>query len=140
MPIGKSTAVLPPTEESTAARSVVGICTQSTPRMYAAAAKPAKSPTTPPPNATTKSLRVSSRAAKNSTVRANVASVFALFAVGKGKYVRADARLCKRGDERVRVKRPHAIVCNHSAAAAAHRLGKCAPPAPPSRPGPMSTS
>ena len=31
--MGRSTAVLPPTEESTAASKVVGTCTQSMPRM-----------------------------------------------------------------------------------------------------------
>ena len=49
--------VLPPTEESTWASSVVGTCTKSTPRSSIAAAKPARSPTTPPPSATSVVLR-----------------------------------------------------------------------------------
>ena len=52
-------ATLPPTEESTWESRVVGICTKSTPRRTVAAAKPARSPTTPPPRATTASVRVS---------------------------------------------------------------------------------
>ena len=49
--------VLPPTEESTCASSVVGTCTKSRPRRTIAAAKPARSPITPPPSATTRSPR-----------------------------------------------------------------------------------
>ena len=44
--------VLPPTELSTWANNVVGICTKSIPRNNVAAAKPVMSPTTPPPSAT----------------------------------------------------------------------------------------
>ena len=43
---------VPPTELSTCASSVVGTCTNGTPRRYVAATKPARSPTTPPPSAT----------------------------------------------------------------------------------------
>src|SRR3546814_11184022 len=46
LPCGRSTAVLPPTEESTIASSVDGSCTQSMPRIQHAAAKPDRSPTT----------------------------------------------------------------------------------------------
>ena len=42
---------------STCASSVVGTCTRRTPRWKVAAAKPARSPTTPPPSATTRSVR-----------------------------------------------------------------------------------
>src|SRR5436305_1243423 len=45
--------VLPPIAASTWARSVVGTCTSGRPRSSVAAAKPARSPTTPPPSATT---------------------------------------------------------------------------------------
>ena len=58
LPAGRSMATLPPTEESTWASRVVGTCTKSTPRRMVAAAKPARSPTTPPPRATTASVRV----------------------------------------------------------------------------------
>ena len=54
---GELMPVLPPTEESTCAKSEVGTCTKSTPRRRIAAAKPARSPTTPPPSAITRSLR-----------------------------------------------------------------------------------
>ena len=43
----------PPTDESTWDSSVVGTCTTSMPRIQQAAAKPARSPTTPPPSAIT---------------------------------------------------------------------------------------
>ncbi len=45
--------VLPPTLLSTCASSVVGICTNGSPRSAVAAANPARSPTTPPPSAIT---------------------------------------------------------------------------------------
>ncbi len=48
----------PPTDESTIARSVVGICTTLTPLRYVAPANAVMSPTTPPPNATITSLLV----------------------------------------------------------------------------------
>src|ERR687889_818667 len=48
---------LQPADESTCASSVVGTCTKSSPRRVDAAAKPARSPITPPPSATTMSLR-----------------------------------------------------------------------------------
>ncbi len=57
LPCGELMPVLPPTEESTCASSEVGTCTKSTPRRRIAAAKPARSPTTPPPSAMTRSLR-----------------------------------------------------------------------------------
>jgi hypothetical protein len=40
-------------DASIIANSEVGTCTTGTPRMKVAATKPARSPTTPPPNATT---------------------------------------------------------------------------------------
>ena len=55
--------VLPPTEESTWASSEVGICTKFMPRRTMPAAKPVRSPMTPPPSAITASPR-SSRAAR----------------------------------------------------------------------------
>ena len=51
------TPTLPPIELSTMESSVVGMPTQSTPRIQVAAAKPARSPTTPPPRATTRPSR-----------------------------------------------------------------------------------
>ena len=51
LPPGWFTPVLPPTEASTCASSVVGTCTKATPRWKVAAAKPARSPMTPPPSA-----------------------------------------------------------------------------------------
>ena len=66
LPCGISTAVLPPTDESTIDSSVVGTCTQSTPRIQQAAANPARSPTTPPPSATTQASRVAPRVASAS--------------------------------------------------------------------------
>ena len=54
----RSTAVLPPMEESTWDSVVVGHWANSMPRMKVAAQNPPKSPTTPPPTATSRSLRV----------------------------------------------------------------------------------
>src|SRR4029453_5523464 len=48
---GRSTPVLPPIAASTCASNVVGICTKSMPRRKHPAAKPARSPTLPPPKA-----------------------------------------------------------------------------------------
>ena len=56
-PSGKSQPVFPPIEESTIASKDVGTPTQGMPRMNADAAKPARSPVTPPPRATTILLR-----------------------------------------------------------------------------------
>src|SRR5437899_93236 len=47
------TPVFPPTAASTIASSVVGHWITGTPRLYTAAAKPARAPTIPPPIATT---------------------------------------------------------------------------------------
>src|ERR1700758_1111998 len=69
-------AVLPPTEESTCASSVVGTCTQSSPRRTAAAQKPARSPTTPPPSAITTSPRSTFAAISASHTRSNMAMLF----------------------------------------------------------------
>mmetsp|Transcript_56720 Transcript_56720/g.130414 ORF Transcript_56720/g.130414 Transcript_56720/m.130414 type:complete len:246 (-) Transcript_56720:258-995(-) len=57
LPAGASMPVLPPMLESTIARTVVGTCTNGTPRMYVAAVNPERSPTTPPPRATTQVSR-----------------------------------------------------------------------------------
>ena len=43
--------VLPPTDESTCESNVVGICIKLIPLMKVAAAKPVRSPITPPPKA-----------------------------------------------------------------------------------------
>ncbi|OQA64651.1 MAG: hypothetical protein BWY37_02019 [Firmicutes bacterium ADurb.Bin262] len=72
LPARRLTAVLPPMEESIAASSVVGSCTQGIPRRYTDAAKPARSPVTPPPRANTVSVRVRRLAAKNSSSRPRV--------------------------------------------------------------------
>ena len=55
------TPTLPPIALSTCASSVVGTCTRRMPRRYVAAAKPARSPTTPPPKATTTAPRSAPR-------------------------------------------------------------------------------
>ncbi len=56
LPWGELMPVLPPTDESTWASREVGACTKRTPRRSVAAANPARSPTTPPPSATTRSF------------------------------------------------------------------------------------
>ena len=59
LPSGRSQPVLPPVEASTIASSVVGTLIQPMPRIHVAAAKPVRSPVTPPPRATTVSFRPS---------------------------------------------------------------------------------
>ena len=71
LPWAMSTAVLPPTEESTIASKVVGSCTQSMPRIQQAAAKPARSPTTPPPSANTQASRLAPSVASASITAEN---------------------------------------------------------------------
>ena len=68
--------VLPPTLESTWASRVVGICTKGRPRKVAAAAKPARSPTTPPPSAMTAVRRSTPRASRWSTSSAQPSTDF----------------------------------------------------------------
>ena len=68
--------VLPPTEESTCASSVVGTWTRCMPRSVTPAAKPARSPTTPPPSATTASRRSIRAARSPSTTFARAAKLF----------------------------------------------------------------
>ena len=63
--------VLPPTEESTCASSVVGICTKRMPRRTMLAAKPARSPITPPPSAITRSPRSRPISSRRSHSRAS---------------------------------------------------------------------
>src|SRR5256885_342645 len=52
LPAATLIPVLPPTELSTCASRLVGTCTKLQPRLTMADAKPATSPTTPPPRAT----------------------------------------------------------------------------------------
>src|SRR5919198_204850 len=68
--------VLPPTDESTCASRLVGTWMKSRPRRTLAAAKPARSPTTPPPSATTRSPRSILAAISASQTRSNVAMLF----------------------------------------------------------------
>ena len=56
-PATRFTAVFPPMEASTWASTVVGICTNSIPRMSSEASSPPTSPTIPPPSATITALR-----------------------------------------------------------------------------------
>src|ERR1035441_7868633 len=57
LPATRLTPVFPPIDASTWASTVVGICTNSTPRIYSEANKPLTSPTTPPPRAMITALR-----------------------------------------------------------------------------------
>ena len=72
--------VLPPTEESTCASSEVGICTKCMPRRTMPAAKPARSPMTPPPSAMTTSPRSSRAASTPSTTSCRCGKALGLFA------------------------------------------------------------
>ena len=64
-PSGRLKPVFPPTLLSTWERRVVGTWMQEIPRRYVAAANPARSPTTPPPKATTRESRPASPRARN---------------------------------------------------------------------------
>ena len=86
LPSARSTAVLPPTEESTIASRVVGSCTKRTPRIQQAAANPARSPTTPPPRATTVASRLAPSAARACMSSAKRASVFSCSPAGRMKW------------------------------------------------------
>ena len=81
-PAGRSTAVLPPSALSHAARSVVGAWTTGTPRSASAAARPATSPTVPPPSATTPPSRRRPRRTSSSRRRPRTSQVLAALAVG----------------------------------------------------------
>ena len=61
-PSGRSTPVFPPMAASAMPSSVVGTETNATPRMYVAARNPARSVTTPPPNATMAERAIEPRA------------------------------------------------------------------------------
>src|SRR5690606_32782760 len=73
LPAAALIAVLPPTLESTCASNVVGSCTKPQPRLRIAAAKPVRSPITPPPSASTGSPRSTSSASCQSTTRSRPA-------------------------------------------------------------------
>jgi hypothetical protein len=122
LPCGMSTAVLPPTEESTIASNVVGICTQSMPRIQQAAAKPARSPTTPPPSATTDASRVAPSDARASITVAEIGQ--GLFGLAGGDHVAGDleARLgpAQGGFEAVGVQRRHVRIADDQRMAATH--------------------
>jgi len=75
LPAGRLTPVLPPTEESTIASSVVGIWMKSMPRIQQAALKPARSPTTPPPSAITQASRVAPSSASAASTRSTLAKL-----------------------------------------------------------------
>ena len=66
-PSGRSIAVLPPIAASTWPTSVVGTATQSIPRKYVAAAKPATSVVHPPPSATSVPERSSRSACQSAS-------------------------------------------------------------------------
>jgi hypothetical protein len=85
LPCARSTAVLPPTEESTIASSVVGNCTKRTPRIQQAAAKPARSPTTPPPSASTVTSRLAPASASACIASPKRASDFSCSPAGMMK-------------------------------------------------------
>ena len=88
-PAFRSMAVLPPTEESTAESIVVGICTYRMPRRYTAAAKPAMSPTTPPPRAMRQSERVNRSLARNSRMSDRVETFLLSSPAGNSKVLTA---------------------------------------------------
>ena len=138
LPWAMSTAVLPPTEESTIASRVVGSCTQSMPRIQQAAVKPARSPTTPPPRANTVASRVAPSVARESIAALKLARVLCASPAGM-------TCTASRRSGRAR-RRASATVSTYSGAtwlslsSRAWRPRACAASRAPSasRPGPMS--
>ena len=96
--------VLPPTELSTWASSVVGICTKPTPRRSTAAAKPARSPTTPPPKATTRSSRPTFSAISHSTACSSPAQPLVASPGSSSSTDDGDAGLGEAGAQRRQVQ------------------------------------
>ena len=86
-------AVLPPTEESTWARSVVGTCARLTPRLRMPAAKPVRSPITPPPSATISELRARFIARSVSISRCRCSKLFTCSPAGRTIGSGVEARL-----------------------------------------------
>ena len=132
--------VLPPTEESTWASSVVGICTKRMPRRTMLAAKPARSPITPPPSATTRSPRSSPISSRRSLRRAStgkllVASPGASTSAPANMAARAQ-RLLQRGEMVLR----DVGVGDDRALGLADALGNQGAALRASRPWPISTS
>ena len=127
--------VLPPTEESTCASSVVGICTKRMPRRTMLAAKPARSPITPPPSAITQSPRSSpissrrshsrgqrrealGRLAGRQDLRAGVAARGLQARLQRGQVARGDVLV---GDDAASARRRAAASMSSPARAAAGR-------------------
>ena len=104
--------VLPPTEESTWASSVVGTWMKSTPRSSTAAAKPARSPTTPPPSATSVVLRSGRWSSSSFISRPKAPNSLLLSPAGTVTERRRDARLVERGGEPGAVERRHRLVAD----------------------------
>ena len=67
----------------------VGICTKAMPRRYTAAAKPVRSPVTPPPSATRQSLRVRGISDRCSTSCTSVSGVLLSSPAGNTQWLTA---------------------------------------------------
>ena len=115
--------VLPPTELSTWASSVVGICTKSMPRAAGwPAAKPVRSPTTPPPSATSTRR---DRDARQHAIQQPAESVelLAAFACRYDELAALDAGLVQGRLELRQVKRADGRVADDDGAAWLRGLG-----------------
>ena len=140
LPWSRSMATLPPTEESTWERRVVGICTKSTPRRMVAAAKPARSPTTPPPRATTASVRVRPKSIMHSHSRASSPAHLEASPAGISQMAVSSPAASSGGISRFRYKGPTVESVTTNSLSARGSAFRQYSPARPSRPRSMRMS
>ena len=95
LPELRFTAVLPPTDESTMASRVVGTCIKQIPLKNTDAAKPAVSPTTPPPRATIASLRVISFSPRKLSILVSVCMDFDFSPLGNTYFITVKPEFCR---------------------------------------------
>ncbi len=138
LPSGWLTPVLPPTDESTCASSVVGTWTKGMPRWQIAAAKPAMSPTTPPPSAITVVERSARSSSSRVSTSCSVAQVLCVSPSGistASLAMPAAARLSRSGASQCAATTGLVTITARGAASS----GASRAPASRSRPAPMWT-
>ena len=136
LPCARSAPVLPPRLESTIANKEVGTTTQEIPRRKVAAAKPARSPTTPPPRATTvlpRSIPADRNACHNLDT---VIQGFMRFSGRDGDALGPDSRLPEIGNQqRVEVVCPNIFIGHNHQRPAQPTRPEPTPGAPTRQPG-----
>ncbi len=115
--------VLPPTEELTCASSEVGIWMKFMPRRTMPAAKPARSPMTPPPSAITASPRSSRAARTRSTTSCSAAKLLVFSPAGSVTGDAADAGRVEAGGQRRKMRGGDVLVGDDGGANAGQARG-----------------